>query len=294
MAGSIHDVDDLMQDAMLRAWRGLASFQQRSSLRTWLYKVTASACLDALDKKAVRQRPSDLGPPGGGDFAMRQEPVWIEPCPDELVDVAPSPEARYTSHESVSLAFLALLQHLPPKQRVVVVLRDVLGWEAAECAELLDTSVASVTSALQRGRETLAARADAVRAPAPPTAPIAELLERYVRAWESVDVQALVALLGEDAALTMPPITTWLVGREAIGASLAGMILTPAARGNLELVPTTANGRPAFAAYQRDETGVLQASALQLLTIDGDQIIAIDAFLDPSLFACFGLPMQLA
>ncbi len=296
MSGSIHDADDLLQDSLLRAWRGLAGFEGRSSMRTWLYKVATSACLDALDRRPARARPIDLGPPGDPAVppAMRAEPVWIEPCPDDLVEAAaPSPEARYGARESVALAFLAALQLLPPRQRAVLVLRDVLGWDARECAELLDTSVAAVNSALQRARETIEQRAGSLReAPdAPPSAAVSALLARYLSAWEAADVGALVSLLREDATLSMPPFSTWLLGHDAISRSLGGMVLVPAARGNLRLVATRANGEHAFAVYQRDPaSGALRAGVIQVLTLRDGLVASIDAFLDPSLFARFGLP----
>ena len=304
MSGSLHDADDLLQESLLRAWKGLVGFAERSSLRTWLYRVTTSACLDALDHRAARTLPAELGPaivdasvPIG---PPRLDPIWVEPCPDELwVDDAASPrspEARYSGRESVALAFLVTLQLLPPRQRAVLVLRDVLGWQASECAELLDLTVAAINSLLQRARETLEARATAQRDAQPNVFSDAtrSLLARYVAAWEGADVSALVALLRDDATLSMPPLSDWLAGAAVIGASLRQMVLTPGAAGHFRLIATSACGLPAFAAYQRDEAGVLRAASLHLLALDGDRIAAITAFLSPSLFAHFGLPAELA
>jgi RNA polymerase sigma-70 factor (ECF subfamily) len=301
MSGSLHDAEDLLQESLLRAWKGLAAFEGRSSVRTWLYKVATSACLDAVDRRRPRALPLDLGPPADPDAPMpppRLEPVWLEPCPEALYeDASPSPEARYGARESVALAFLTALQLLPARQRAVLILRDVLGWEAGECAELLDDSVASVNSALQRARATVASRAEKkhhapLRADSHETA---SLLARYVRAWEEADVDALVALLHEDATLSMPPLPAWIRGATAIGASIRAMVLPPEARGRLRLVPTRANGLPALAAYQRDAaSGEYRAGAIHVLEIAGDRIEAITAFLDPSLFASFGLPAAIA
>jgi RNA polymerase sigma-70 factor (ECF subfamily) len=300
MSGSLSDADDLLQESLIRAWKGLPQFEGRSGLRTWLYKVATSACLDALDKKtSARLLPFDMGPahdPRAPFGAPRLEPVWLEPCPDDVWADAPvSPEAKYGARESVALAFLAMLQLLPPKQRAVLVLRDVLGWQAAECAELLELSVAAVNSALQRARDTLATRDDAR-----PHAPLGDtetrdLLVRYVRAWELADVPALVSLLHEDATLSMPPLSEWLEGASTIGASIAAMVLTGDARGRFRLVATHANGQPAFAAYERDAaTGQFRAYALHVLTIDDDRIASITAFLNPALFSDFGLAPTLA
>jgi len=292
MSGSLHDADDLVQESMLRAWRGLAGFEGRSSLRTWLHRVTTHACLDTLEKRSARVLPRDVGSPADPSAPMTPdaETTWLEPCPDDLSDGAPaSPEARYDARESVALAFLTALQHLPARQRAVLLLRDVIGHDAAECAAVLETSVASVNSALQRARETLATRP--VASPDRDDAPTRALLARYVLAWEQADVSSLVALLREDATLAMPPFASWFVGRDAIAASIGGMVLVPEARGNLALVSIRANGAPAFAMYARDRaTGELRAAAIHVLTIDDGAIGAIDAFLDPTLFERFGLP----
>ncbi len=317
MSGSLHDADDLLQDSLLRAWRALPRFERRSSLKTWLYRVTTTACLDALDKRGPRLLPLDLAPakrPGDPFQPPRMEPIWLEPCPAELYESgALSPEAVVSQRESVGLAFLVALQLLPPKQRAVLVLRDVLGWRADECGELLELSVAAVNSALQRARETLAKRAgaglDAKDAPDSAKTPLLELddeeisglLSRYMRAWEMADIDALVALLHEDARLSMPPLPQWIAGRDAIAASIQQMVFLPSGPGAFRFLGTAANGQPAFAAYKRQEDGTYKPYGLHLLGLRGRGgvagiaagIAAIDAFLDPSLFALFGLPASL-
>jgi RNA polymerase sigma-70 factor, ECF subfamily len=312
MSGSLHDADDLLQESLLRAWKGLEGFEQRSSLRTWLYRVATTACLDALEKKSARRLPMDLGPPVDASAPMGPPLVdarWLEPCPEELyrddrwsreeVDAQRSstPEERYSQRESVTLAFLASLQLLPARQRAVLILRDVVGWQAAECAELLDVTVAAVNSILQRARDTMAARANDLRASPPDAADPATsaLLARYVQAWERADVPALVALLHEEATLAMPPLSAWLRGAAAIGVSLENMVLTPDAAGRFRLLAIQANGRSAFAAYRHDpESGELRAAGIHLLEVKAGRIASITAFLDSSLFSGFGLPQTLA
>ncbi len=272
MSGSLHDADDLLQEALVRAWRGLTGFEGRSSLRTWLYKVTTHACLDKLDRRAPRTLPTE---PAAGD-----ERAYLEPCPSEL----------YERRETVALAFLVTLQLLTPKQRAVLILRDVIGMTATECAELLELSVAAVNSALQRAREALADR--------PAVAPAedeghAALLARYVDAWERADATALVALLREDAVLAMPPLSDVLIGATMIGDAIRGMVFAPIGPGAIRLVATEANGQPAFAAYQRDAAGVMRASALHVLELRDRAVAAITAFMDPSVFEPFGLPASI-
>jgi RNA polymerase sigma-70 factor, ECF subfamily len=297
MAGSLHDAEDLLQESLLRAWRGLGAFEGRSSLRTWLYRVTWSACLDTLEKKSARALVVDSGPPAdpsapvpppGGDD-------WIGPCPAALyADEAPSPEARYSSRESVALAFLAALQLLPPRQRAALIARDVLGWSAEECAELLGASVASTNSALQRARQTIDERASRWRPRLTDEQTTRNLLARYVEAWEQADVGALVSLLHHEATLSMPPLTIWLASPQAIGASIGAMVLTPEARGAFRFLVTESNGLPALAAYRRDETGRFMPSALHVLSLREGRIDSITAFLDPGIFEGFGLPPEAA
>ncbi|HVZ75022.1 MAG TPA: RNA polymerase subunit sigma-70 [Polyangia bacterium] len=295
MAGSLHDAEDLVQESLLRAWRGLGGFEQRASLRTWLYRVATNACLDALEQKgrAPRLMPMDLAPANGPMEAPRAEPIWREPCPAPFwADAPASPEARYTAKESVALAFLVALQKLPPRPRAMLLLCDVLGYAASECAELMGTSVAAVNSGLQRAREALA---DGSRArPRPPAdAETRALLAKYVDAWERADVGALVALLHEDATLAMPPIPTWLRGAREIGASLLGMVLPPEARGRFRGTIIEANGAPAVAVYERareaNGTDGWRPASLHVVAIDDARITDVAAFLDPTLFALFGL-----
>ena len=298
-SGSLHDAEDLLQESLLRAWRGLDGFAGRSSLRTWLFRIATRVCLDALEARSRRMLPMDLGPASTAADAVpapNTEPIWIEPWPDGD-GAGVSPEAPLMRRESVALAFVVALQLLPAKQRAVLLLHDVLGWQASDCADLLDSSVASVNSALQRARQTIDARGPAFAevSPALPDARTGALLSRYVAAWENTDVAALVALLREDAILAMPPFPSWHRGPAEIGASLAGMVLVPGSAGRFRLRPTRASGQPALATYRRDdETGSYQASSIQLLYLAGDRISAIVAFLDPSLFPLFGLPPVLA
>ncbi len=286
MAGSLSDADDLLQESLLRAWRGLRGFEGRSSVRTWLYRVTHSACVDALEKKSPRMLPLDAGPPAkpGDEIpAPTHEPVWLEPCPSSLyVDLPQSPEARYSTRESVALAFLAALQLLPPRQRAVLVARDVLGWSAEECAETFDASVASVNSALQRARETIDARAarwkprvnendDATHA----------LVARYVDAWERSDASLLLALLHDDATLSMPPMPLWLLGARDIVKSIGDMVFSRTQdQRTLRFDRTIANGAPALVMRRNDSI-----ESLHVLTIAQGRIAAVDAFLDPRSFA---------
>lgn len=298
MSGSAHDAEDLLQDTLLRAWRALGRFEGRSSVRTWLYRVATSACLDAADKQKARALPMSLGPKADTHEGLRPDPevAWLEPLPDAMWGEAPvSPEARFSARESVSLAFLSALQRLPPKQRAVLLLRDVLGWPASECAELLETSVPGVNSALQRARDTLAAHAASPPpAPAESEGAVKSLLARYVRAWEEADVPGLVALLHEDAVLSMPPFSAWFQGAEAVGRALGGLVLTPQAKGVFRFVPVSANGEAGFAVYARGEGGAYRAQAIHVLRVVGGKVGELTAFLDPRLFAVFGLAETLA
>jgi RNA polymerase sigma-70 factor, ECF subfamily len=296
MAGSLDDADDLLQESLLRAWRGIASFEGRSSIRTWLYRVTWSACVDALEGRGPRMLAVDLGPPAEADEPMPPPRLdgWLGPCPAALyADESFSPEARYGARESVALAFLAALQLLTPKQRATLLARDVLGWSAEECAVELGTSVASVNSALQRARDTLDRQAAKWRPQLPDEPTRRALLARYIQAWEQADVAALTSLLHEEATLSMPPLPIWLLGPRAIGASLQAMLFTPSGRGAFRFLVTEANGVPALATYQRDAEGGFVAASLQLLTLTGPKISALTAFLEPRLMPAFGLPASL-
>jgi RNA polymerase sigma-70 factor, ECF subfamily len=286
MLGSVHDAEDALQDAFLRAWRGLPGFQGRSSPRSWLYKIATNTCLDALAKRP-RQRvlPFEYGPAteaAAGPGAPVTESVWIEPYPDALLDGLASPEARYEQREGVELAFIAALQHLPARQRAVLILREVLGYSAAEVADLLDTTVASVNSAMQRARaavderlpdpsqqETLRTLGDEQ---------ITELVDRYVDAWERNDVDAVVALLTEDAAISMPPLASWFGPRDVFAAFLAVSPLSGAFRWKVRR--TTANAQPALGFYAWDEAAsAFLPFALNVLSLRGDRVKEVTAFI---------------
>ena len=287
MAGSLHEADDLMQESLLKIWKGLANFEGRASLRTWLYKLVTNVCLDALEKRAPRLLPTGLKPEDS-------DPLWLEPCPSSLYRAAEtSPAAHYENRQSIALAFLVAIQRLPAKQRATLILREVLGFEATECAELLGLSVAAVNSALQRARSTLSDWG-AEQQVSPPTADHSDLLRQYVRAWEQADVNALVALLLKDATLAMPPMPQWLSGAEAIGSSIQEMVFAPAGPGVFRLIQTEANGAPAFAAYQRDSSsGEMRPMSIHVIEIADGRIASITAFLDGWLFEAFDLPTVL-
>jgi RNA polymerase sigma-70 factor (TIGR02960 family) len=297
--GSVHDADDALQETLLSAWQGLGGFQERASVRTWLYRVATNCCLKA---QRSRRRSHGMGRPApqpdlpeptrlGGVF-------WLEPYPDllldQLMDTAPGPEARFEAREAVSLAFVTALQLLPPRQRAVLILRDVLGFHAREVAQLLDSTEESVTSALKRARATLRRPlrrpGEREQPPAPGSATERELVERFTRAFEAKDVHGVVALLTEDVWLTMPPIPLEWQGRD-----LADRFLTATAilYGRRRLVATRANGQPAFGVYVRDpQAAILHAAGLLVLTLAGDRIRAMTRF-DTSMLAYFGLPRTL-
>ena len=302
MLGSLFDAEDVVQETLLRAWQKLDTFEGRASFRAWLYKIATNACLDALDRAPRRALPMALYPAADPRQALAppvNDPVWLEPFPDELLaDVDANPEARYQARESITLAFLIALQILPPRQRAVLILRDVLGWRASEAAELLEFSVPAVNSALHRARATLAKHfhvrgLDAVKA-TPPDDTMRALLDRYVRAWETADIDELVALLKEDATFPMPPSPAWYQGRSAIRTFISSDILAGDAHGRWRLRPTRANTQPAFAWYRRDESrSAYQAFAIQVLTFDGDLLADVTTFANPILFSYFGLPLAL-
>lgn len=305
MLGSLQDAEDLVQETFLRAWRGLDRFEGRASFRSWLYRIATNACLNALAGRVSAHRllPEMHGPPSNGvpDGGPATEITWLEPYPDAalegIADAAPSPEACYEMREAVQLAFVATIQHLPPRQRAVLLLRDVLGWSATETAGLLDASVASVNSALQRARATLAKGFPNGRPSANPAPDNRQraLLERYVRAWEGADLDGFVALLKEDAVLSMPPWRQWYIGREAIRAFFAWAWEweLPVQR-RFRLVPVAANRQPAFALYLSGREGPrFEAHAIELLTLQEDAIAALTIFREPHLFAAFGLPIVL-
>ena len=302
MLGSVHDAEDALQDALLRAWRGLHGLEGRSSLRTWLYRIATNACLDAAARRPKRVLPVDYGPPAGPDDVPGEplvEPVWLEPYPDERLGVEEgyaAPEARYEQREAVELAFIAAIQHLPARQRAVLVLREVLGFSAREVAESLETTVASVNSALQRARKTvderLPARSQQATLRTLGDDGIRDLVEGLVDAFERGDVDVILALVAEDATFAMPPYKDWYRGRDALGDS---WLMPGGPPPRLRYVPTRANGQPALATYQRDpEAGSYLPIALDVLTLDGARISEITAFRTPEIFPLFGLPDELA
>ena len=296
MLGSAAEADDAVQETMMRAWRALERFEGRSSLRTWLTRIATRVCLDALADRTRRGRPVELGPVSSVDDPLVELPGerWIEPIPDaQALPANADPSEIAALRESIRLAFVAALQHLPPRQRAALLLTEVLGWPAAEVADSLETSVAAVNSALQRARATLATR-DLGRAHGPLTDGQAALLERYVDAFERYDVDGLTRLLHADATMSMPPYALWLRGPESVRAWLLGRGV--GCRGS-RLVPTAACGSPAFGQYRppSEPGGKHTAWSLIVLELDGDKIAAMNYFLDTGhLFPRFGLPLELA
>jgi RNA polymerase sigma-70 factor (TIGR02960 family) len=295
--GSVQDAEDTVQETLLAAWRGLGGFQGRASLRAWLYRIATNRCLNALRDTGRRPQPQDPArrPLGVPEPTRRSEPTWFEPYPDALLedlpDTAPGPEARYETREALGLAFVAGLQRLPPRQRAVLVLRDVLGFRAAEVADMLDSSGVSVNSALQRARAALEGQLparDRDRAPLPRSPRERELVGRFVEAMESSDVDRLVALLTDDAWLTMPPEPLEYQGHAAIARFYRAL---PWWGGQaLRLVPTRANGQPAFGCYLRDPKSLIgHPYGLVVLGLEDDRISAITRFGDNSLLPLFGL-----
>ena len=293
MLGSLQDAEDQVQETLLRAWRGYGSFQGRSSLRTWLHTIATNACLRAMETRARRPLPSGLGAPGEDPAAPIAAPApevsWLEPLPDALLrPESADPAAVAAARAGLRLAVIAALQQLPARQRTVLILRDVLGWRAAEVADLLGVSVTAVNSALQRARAQLrqaAPAADEIREPPRPAD--RRLLDRYAAAIETADVDAVVGLLHEDATFEMPPVPGWFRGRDDIGRFLGRWVLT--APGLFTTVPVMANGQPAFAIYQRDGDGTRHAHAIQVLDVRGSRVAGVVAFLGPGLFPAFGL-----
>ena len=303
MLGSPLDAEDMVQETLLRAWRRRNTFIQAISFRAWLYKIATNICLNTLVKRPRRVLMISAHPvedPRELMAAPIEEPIWLEPFPDEwLTDSAENPEARYSSHESITLAFMAALQWLPPRQRAVLILREVLDWHADETAELLGLTVSAVNSALHRARMTLGRHypEPTHETTQPNSAAIDQLLERYVRAWETADIAGLVSLLREDATLTMPPIPSWYRGSTAIGNLLeAGVFIHGQPGWEWRLVPTRANGQTALAMYRRaDADEAFLAFTLQILTIDpaSGHIAGLINYLNPALLPCFGLPIAL-
>jgi RNA polymerase sigma-70 factor, ECF subfamily len=307
--GSLHEAEDMVQETLLKAWKRLDSYEGRASFRAWLYKIATNTCLDFLDQRRSRRLlPLDVAPasdPGMPIQPPSAEMTWLEPFPDEwLRDTGGvNPEARYSDLESISLSFMTALQYLPPRQRAVLILRDVLDFSANETAEVLEITVSSANSALHRARVTLSQRYHGQEFE-PSESPVHDertqwLLDHFVQAWESADVAGLVALLKEDALLAMPPSPSWYRGREAIRVFTAGTVFgenamfAGKAPGRWRLIPTRSNAAPAFALYQRDDKDRYQAFGLHVLGHDADGLSHIFSFIDPSLPVRFGLPAAL-
>jgi RNA polymerase sigma-70 factor (ECF subfamily) len=295
MLGSFHDAEDVVQETYLRAWRAYGRFEERSSVRTWLYRIATRACLTALENKGRRVLPSGLagaaGDPHAPLAARRPELPWLEPLPDALIrSDADDPATIAARRESTRLAFVAALQELPPRQRAALVLRDVLAWPAADVANLLDLSTAAVNSALQRARAQLARSRPSEETITMTPDIDHDVLARFVTAFETADVAALTAMLRHDVELEMPPIPTWFAGRAAVAGFFAHRAFPGGAR---RLVPTRANGCPAAATYIRGADGRYRAHSIQVLETDGPEITHVYAFLDTGLFEAFGLPLVL-
>jgi RNA polymerase sigma-70 factor, ECF subfamily len=302
MLGSTADADDALQETLLRAWRALPGFQGRSSVRTWLYKIATNACLRAIERRPRRVLPLDYGPaadPHDPPAEPVTEPVWLEPYPDARLGLGSglaSPEARYEQREGVELAFVAALQHLPARQRAVLILRDVLGFSARETATALDTTPIAVDSALQRAHKTVDQRLPEPSQQATLRSlsdqALRRLVQRYVTAWERNDVDAVVAMLAEDAKLAMPPLPAWYHGRDQVANFLRGGPLAGSTR--WRLIPARASGQLAFGLYGWDDrTQTFTPSAIDVLSLRGTQIQQITAFLTPDAFGTLHLPAAL-
>nr|BFE64921.1 sigma-70 family RNA polymerase sigma factor [Dactylosporangium thailandense] len=294
MLGSYHEAEDLVQETFLRAWKGWDAFQGRSSVRAWLYRIATNACLDVLKSAQRRILPMDLGPPSGpgDDRPPRADVAWLEPLPDRVLDA--DPETRAVARETVELAFLAALQHLPPRQRAVLIARDVLGWSAAETAQLLDITAPAANSALQRARATLRERLPERgddwtpdRAPDPDEQ---EVLRRYVDAFQRADVRAMARLLADEARAVMPPLPMWYLGRDAIAATLAQSVPpgSPFHVGRVRAELTRANRDPAMVVYHTPPGETVERPfAVGVIRVEGGLITELTAFHDPRVFESF-------
>jgi RNA polymerase sigma-70 factor, ECF subfamily len=294
MLGSTIDAEDAMQETFIRAWRGFARFERRSELRSWLYRIATNVCLDLLNGRARRALPMSLGPPSSGDSDLGPpltEATWVSPIPDGRVIARDAdPAETLAARDNIRLAFIAALQHLQPKQRAVLLLRDVLGWHAGEVADALDTTVTAVHSTLRRARRTMAER-DTTRNGAALGESEWKLVARYVDAFQRFDVDALVALLRDDAKVSMPPIPGWFNSRDAFAQFLRGN--GSDCRGS-RMLRTRANGLPAFGTYRPASGGHYEPFAMQVIEITGDHITGLHSFLEPRLFPFFELPDRLS
>ena len=287
MLGGLEDAEDAVQETLVKAWRRLDTFEGRSSVRAWLYRIATNVCLDALDRRARRVLPTAIVEPADPRVQPADddhETPWLQPIPDAMLDPADDeadPSGVVITREHIELAFIAAVQHLPPRQRAVLLLRDVMGYNAAETASLLDTSAAAVNSALQRARTLLAGGLPDTARHRPSGDP-ADLVRRYTAAWQAADVDALVALMRADAHVAMPPTPSWYQGRDSVGTYLGHLFATPFGR-DLRLVPTGANRQPAVTVYTPDG----RPFAVKVFTVDGEAISAITGFVDLAVFARF-------
>lgn len=298
MTGCIQDAEDMVQETFLRAWRRRETYEGRASFRAWLYKIATNACLDALKRQPRRVVPlthQTVSSPADPIPPAVIEPIWLEPYPDDLlVPHEDEPEHQMHTREGIALAFMTALHLLPPRQRAILVLRDVLDWQATEVAALLDISESAVKSALHRARSTLAAHSGADEAAQHLDSLDHTRLEAYVRAWETADVDLLLSLLKDDATFSMPPIPSWYRGRAAIGALVSKTIFSGQASGRWRLLPTRANGQLAFGLYRQGERPDLyNFYAIQVLTVSDNGVSDITTFRNPALFAAFHLPPTL-
>jgi len=296
MMGSAHDAEDVVQETYLRAWRAYHGFEGRASMRTWLHRIATNACLSALEGRNRRPMPTGLGAPAtepDAPLVEQTEVPWLEPVPDRLVQDPHDPASIVDGRAGVRLALVAAMQHLPPRQRAVLILREVLRWSAAEVAEALDTTTASVNSALQRARASLDSAALSEADVVEPSDPAQRrLLDRYASAMERKDIEAIVALCAPDATWEMPPFVGWYQGAEAIGRLIE--VNCPAGPNELRMVATRANGQAAFGMYYLTDDGTFQPFQLQVLELRGGEIGHVAAFFDHALFPVFGLPESLA
>ncbi len=297
MLGTLHDAEDMVQETFLRAWKRRETFTENISLRAWLYKIATNACLDALKKQRRRVIPVTLGDSASADAPIPPsvtDPIWLDPYPDELLPFGDAtPEQQVIAREHIRIAFVAALHVLPPRQRAVFLLSDVLDWHLSEIAALLETTVSAVKSALHRARVSIEAyRAEGMTAsPDDPT--LQKKLDAYVCAWESADVDGLIALLRDDATFSMPPIPSWYRGVDEIRRLVAKTIFSGAAAGRWRLIPTRANGQIAFGLYRAADTGGYAAYGIQVVTVTGGAITDILTFRVPALMPHFNLPASL-